>query len=60
MSEEAIVFQGYVRSVTFENDATGYRVLRVKVPDSGVEVVVGTCPKVFNDMEVRVDRKSVV
>ncbi len=60
MSEEAIVFQGYVRSVTFENDATGYRVLRVKVPDSGVEVVVGTCPKVFNDMEVRVVGRRVV
>ncbi|MCU0658352.1 MAG: ATP-dependent RecD-like DNA helicase [Polyangiaceae bacterium] len=54
MSEGTVVFQGYVRSVTFENDATGYRVLRVKVPDRGVEVVVGSCPKVFTDMEVRV------
>ena len=49
-----MVFQGYVRSVTYENDATGYRVLRVKVPDRGVEVVVGSCPKVYTDMEVRV------
>jgi exodeoxyribonuclease V alpha subunit len=54
VSEESVVFQGYVRSVTFENDATGYRVLRVKVPDRGMEVVVGTCPRVYNDMEVRV------
>jgi len=60
VSEGPIAFQGHVRSVTYENDATGYRVLRVKVPDRGVEVVVGPCPKVFVDMEVRVVGKRVV
>lgn len=59
-SEGAIVLQGHVRSVTYENDATGYRVLKVKVPDGRVEVVVGSCPKVFVDMEVRVVGKRVV
>jgi exodeoxyribonuclease V alpha subunit len=54
VSDGQVVFHGYIRSITFENDTTGYRVLKVTVPDRGVETVVGTCPRVSANMEVRV------
>jgi exodeoxyribonuclease V alpha subunit len=59
VSAEPIVFNGVVRNITFENDQTGYRVLRVEVPGQGMEIVVGTCPRVAPTMEVRVVGKRV-
>ncbi len=39
--ETAVIFRGSVRRVTFENEATGYRVLRVALGDGRLETVVG-------------------
>ncbi|MFO0661500.1 MAG: AAA family ATPase [Polyangiaceae bacterium] len=49
-----LVFQARVLRVTYENNDTGYRVLRVEVPGVGVETVVGMLPPVGPDVELHI------
>ncbi|RYE94276.1 MAG: ATP-dependent RecD-like DNA helicase [Myxococcales bacterium] len=56
----SVVLHGHVRAVTYENDSTGYRVIRVDRSEGGVETVVGAMAKVYPDMEVRIVGRRVV
>ncbi len=49
-----IAIQGRVLRITFENEKTGYRVLRVELPSREVLTVVGLLPPVGIDVEIRV------
>ena len=56
----SVVLHGHVRAVTYENESTGYRVIRVDRAEGGVETVVGSMTRVFPDMEVRIVGRRVV
>ncbi|HEU4405564.1 MAG TPA: ATP-dependent RecD-like DNA helicase [Polyangiaceae bacterium] len=52
--ETAVILRGSVLRVTFENEATGYRVLRVARDDGRLETVVGVFARVTPGAEVHV------
>lgn len=52
--ESAVIFRGSVQRVTFESEATGYRVLRVETESGRLETVVGVFARVGPGAEVHV------
>jgi exodeoxyribonuclease V alpha subunit len=54
-----VAIQGTVRRITYENETSGYRVIRLEIPGVGLETIVGNFPKVTPETELYVTGKRI-